>query len=96
VRQGIWWWRAAVTGQWALRPGQQADQPAPGVAQMVRLVQFAPRCEDGWRRWFAATGIQPGQVRGVAMLLKRYANCIDGQELAANDRIAQALEDGGV
>lgn len=32
----------------------------------------------------------------VAMLLKRYANCIDGQELAANERIAQALEDGGV
>jgi hypothetical protein len=30
------------------------------------------------------------------MLLKRYANCIDGQEQAANDRIAQALEDGGV
>ena len=23
----------------------------------------------------------------VAMLLKRYANCIDGQEFAANDRI---------
>jgi hypothetical protein len=32
----------------------------------------------------------------VAMLLKRYANCIDGQEQAANGRIAQALEDGGV
>jgi hypothetical protein len=32
----------------------------------------------------------------VAMLLKRYANCIGGQELAANDRIARALEDGGV
>jgi integrase len=32
----------------------------------------------------------------VAMLLKRYANCIDGQELAANERIARALEDGGV
>jgi integrase len=32
----------------------------------------------------------------VAMLLKRYANCIDGQEQAANDRIAQALEDGRV
>jgi len=30
------------------------------------------------------------------MLLKRYANCIDGQEQAANDRITRALEDGGV
>jgi len=26
---------------------------------------------------------------------KRYVNCIDGQEQAANDRIAKALEDGG-
>ena len=24
VRQGISWWRAAVTDQWGLRPGQQA------------------------------------------------------------------------
>jgi hypothetical protein len=31
----------------------------------------------------------------VAMLLKRYAHCIDGQEQATNDRIARALEDGG-
>jgi hypothetical protein len=33
---------------------------------------------------------------GAEARLKRYANCIDGQELAANDRIAWALEDGGV
>jgi hypothetical protein len=32
----------------------------------------------------------------VAMLLKHYANCIDGQELAASERIARVLEDGGV
>ena len=32
----------------------------------------------------------------VAMLLKRYANCIDGQERAANERIAQALDDDRV
>ena len=32
----------------------------------------------------------------VAMMLNRYANCLDGQELAANERIARALEDGGV
>ena len=34
--------------------------------------------------------------QSVAMLLKRYANCIDGQEQAANDRIARAFEDGSV
>src|SRR5262249_9579802 len=32
----------------------------------------------------------------VAMLLKRYANCIDDQERAANERIAQALDDDRV
>ena len=49
VRQGISWWRAAVTNQWALRPDEQAEQPPPDVEQMVQLVQFAQRCEDGWR-----------------------------------------------
>jgi LPS sulfotransferase NodH len=62
VRQGISWWRAAVTDQWGLRPGQKAQQPPPDVEQMVQLVQFAQRCEDGWRRWFASTGIQPCEV----------------------------------
>jgi LPS sulfotransferase NodH len=62
VRQGISWWRADVTNQWALRPGQDAGQPPPDVEQMVQLVWFAQRCEDGWRQWFAATGIQPCEV----------------------------------
>jgi LPS sulfotransferase NodH len=43
----------------AARP---AGRPAPDAEQMVQLVQFAQRCEDGWRQWFAATGIQPCQV----------------------------------
>jgi len=30
------------------------------------------------------------------MLLKRYANCINGQERAVNERIAQALDDDRV
>ena len=30
----------------------------------------------------------------IAMLLKRYANCVDGQEQAANERILAALADG--
>jgi len=63
VRQGISWWRAAVTDQWGLRPDQEAEQPAPDVEQMVQLVQFAQRCEDGWRQWFASTGLQPCEVR---------------------------------
>ena len=62
VRQAISWWRAVATNQWGLRPGQEAGQPAPDVEQMVRLVQLAQRCEDGWRQWFASTGIRPCQV----------------------------------
>jgi LPS sulfotransferase NodH len=62
VQQGISWWRAAATDQWALRPGQEPGQPAPDVEQIVQLVQFAQRCEDGWREWFTSTGIQPCQV----------------------------------
>ena len=62
VRQGISWWRAAVTDQWGLRPGQEAEQPTPDVEQMMRLVRFAEWCEDGWRQWFASTRIQPCRV----------------------------------
>src|SRR5216683_110715 len=45
VRQGISWWRADVTNQWALRPGQEPAQPAPDAERIVRLVRFADRCE---------------------------------------------------
>lgn len=62
VRQGISWWRADATGEWALRPDQVARQPVADVRQIVRLVRFAQRCEDGWRQWFASTGIQPYEV----------------------------------
>jgi trehalose 2-sulfotransferase len=62
VRQGISWWRAAATNQWALRPDQEPDQPAPDVEKIIQLIQFAQRCEDGWRQWFTSTGIQPCQV----------------------------------
>jgi trehalose 2-sulfotransferase len=62
VRQGISWWRASVTGQWGLRPDQEAGQPAPEVERILPLVRFAQQCEDGWRQWFASTGIQPCEV----------------------------------
>lgn len=62
VRQGISWWRADLTGQWTLRPDQEAGQPAPDIEQIVRLVRLAEQWEDGWRRWFASTGIRPCEV----------------------------------
>ena len=62
VRQGISWWRAVATDQWALRPDQESEQPELDVEQIVPLVQFAQRCEDAWRQWFAANRIQPCEV----------------------------------
>jgi len=32
------------------------------VERIAQLVWFAEGCEDGWRRWFASTGIQPCEV----------------------------------
>jgi hypothetical protein len=59
--------------------------------------QFSPVFPAGaWSEAGPATEAARRLGHSVAMLLKRYANCIDGQELAANDRIARALEDGGV
>jgi len=73
VRQGISWWRAVVTNQWGLRPGQDAEQPPPDLEQMVELVRRAQRCEDGWRQWFASTGIQPCEVLYEHLALDRLA-----------------------
>lgn len=39
-----------------------------------------------------ATEVARRLGHSVAMLLKRYANCIEGQELAANERIVRELE----
>jgi len=38
VRQGISWWRAAVTDQWALRPDQQPGQPAASAPGSLRRI----------------------------------------------------------
>ncbi len=39
----------------------------------------------------AAVSIRRGPGRGVAVLLKIYAHCIDGKADAANQRIIEAL-----
>jgi LPS sulfotransferase NodH len=73
VRQGISWWRADVIGQWYLGPGQEPAEPALDVERAVRLVQFAKRCEDGWRQWFASTGIQSCEVAYEDLTRERLA-----------------------
>jgi LPS sulfotransferase NodH len=32
------------------------------MERILPLVRFAQQCEDGWRQWFASTGIQPCEV----------------------------------
>ena len=32
------------------------------MEHITQLVRFAERCEDGWRQWFASTGIRPCEV----------------------------------
>ena len=49
-------------GPAAAEPSQESERPAPDAEQMVQLVQFAQRCEDGWRQWFASSRIQPCEV----------------------------------
>jgi hypothetical protein len=39
----------------ALRSDQEPEQPALDVEKIMQLVQFAQRCEDGWRQWFVST-----------------------------------------
>ena len=40
----------------------------------------------------SATEVARRAGHGVAVLLKVYANCIDGQAIAANQRISDALD----
>ena len=42
-----------------------------------------------------ATEVARRAGHGVAVLLKVYANCIDGQDSAANQRIGDALDEPG-
>ena len=39
----------------------------------MQLIQFAERCEDGWRQWFASTGIQPCEVLYEDLATNRLA-----------------------
>jgi LPS sulfotransferase NodH len=60
LRQAISWWRADVTGQYAL-DGSEPVTPAPpfdrGAIKALR--DFADKCHAGWRDWFRAHGITP-------------------------------------
>ena len=63
LRQAISWWRADVTGQYALAGGGQPAPPPPFDREAIsRLLRFVQDCEDGWRGWFTAHSIEPLEI----------------------------------
>jgi hypothetical protein len=72
----------------ALTPAQQASPLAPPP-----LRPAARRRLPLAQRWVPATEVARRAGHGVAVLLKVYANCIDGQAGAANQRISDALDE---
>ena len=77
-------WRAAREA--ALTPAQASSPPAR------RPYDLRHACASLMNAGVQATEVARRLGHSVAMLLKRYANCIEDQELAANERIARALE----
>jgi LPS sulfotransferase NodH len=60
VRQGVSWWRAAHTNQYAVTDQDAvAAIPAYDFEEVGRLVAYAEACDDGWGRWFARHAIEP-------------------------------------
>ena len=68
------------------------------VASVCRSACGFPAGTSAISRWLnsgvPATEVARRAGHGVAVLLKIYAHCIDGQATAANQRIADALGTG--
>ena len=86
------------------RPGHHAPRAhrplgtSPG-GHLFRTARGGPLNDTGWgevwQRALPATEVARRAGHGVAVLLKVYANCIDGQAGAANQRIGDALGEPG-
>jgi LPS sulfotransferase NodH len=64
VRQGISWWRAEATGQWALA---SCDAAAHGpeeldLAAAKNLVEVARMHDEAWGQYFAERGVEPWHI----------------------------------
>jgi hypothetical protein len=71
-----------------------ADERAEIEAAMDRLLAGTPLRSDGKLTVVSLAAEAARRAgHGVAVLLKVYANCIDGQAGAANQRIDDALDD---
>jgi LPS sulfotransferase NodH len=60
VRQGVSWWRAVHTNQYAVTDDHSvAAMPDYDFAEINRLVEYAQRCDERWQDWFAQHTIEP-------------------------------------
>ena len=65
VRQRISWWRAEVTGEWAISAGaasRTVPPPRLDLAAVKNLVEVATVHERAWADYFAEHGITPWVV----------------------------------
>ncbi len=65
VRQGISWWRAEVTGEWARFCGQAPQQRCPeslDLAAVKNLVHVALAHDKAWANYFRSHSIEPWSV----------------------------------
>ena len=73
VRQGISWWRAAVTQQWSLMAGEERRPAELDVAGMANLVRYATDCDEGWRAWFDDHDVHPLEITYEELVEDRLA-----------------------
>jgi trehalose 2-sulfotransferase len=63
VRQGVSWWRAAATGQYALTAEESpAALPEYDLEGIRNLVVLAEESDSAWQKWFITQGITPFEV----------------------------------
>jgi LPS sulfotransferase NodH len=69
VRQGVSWWAAAATGQYALIDDERrAPLPNPDYDEIANLARLAEESDQAWQDWFAAQKVVPLEVRYETMV----------------------------
>lgn len=60
LRQGISWWRAAATDQYARTFGEaSAPIPSPDLETIEAMARLAQTCDEDWGKWFARHEVEP-------------------------------------
>ena len=85
-----------MRGSLAVRPPRRAHPRPAGIPLARRPYDLWHAAVSLWlNAGVPATEVARRAGHGVAVLLKVYANCIDGQAGVANQRIDDALDEPG-